>query len=614
MLLLEIAAQGVRGFAPERGRIPFRAGYNVVAVDGATLRRVVAALFHPDLPPDPVLRAEGGGGGGSVRAGLTLSGDDGVTWRVVRDLGGAGCHLQRYDPDKRTFESVLQDPVRIAEVLRAAGAPSPERYASVLSVAAADFPSRQAPSGVAGIMSSAAPARRTASSPGEARKKLEAARAEIEHARAAEQVQAQMDTAQSRLFKLEEMLKSGEQVKERLRTAQAGVAALAAAEAALATLGDPVARLAACAKATARRDEALAKVAAEREGQEGSPGLRPRPLLHQPGFLAGLGVGAAALLAGLFTDARPLALAAIPATGWSAYEGLRWIGRAEASEMAERRSRWLSDRERKAIGLWERETVEVRGVMTKAGVSTLAELEDLLGRVREARASLDEAEAGFAAWQARAETTDAEAERVAVQQEIGALERQLTSGEGGFVRDTHSLEQEIARLELEVETGPFEPLEEMSVGEPVRAPPRGEALRMLMERASADLGLTPGAALRALQPRVLQLLPVLSGQRLANFFVDERGNLQVQASGKLVPTGTLGVPERDLCFAVLKVAFLEQGLAAGKSVAVIDEAFAVLAEGSRKTLARVLKQLAKGRQIVHGTSDVLFREAADHAG
>jgi hypothetical protein len=65
---------------------------------------------------------------------------------------------------------------------------------------------------------------------------------------------------------------------------------------------------------------------------------------------------------------------------------------------------------------------------------------------------------------------------------------------------------------------------------------------------------------------------------------------------------------------VLKVAFLEQGLAAGKSVGVVDEALAVLPEGSRRTLARVLKQLAKGRQIVHGSSDVLFREAADHAG
>ena len=612
MLLLEIAAQGVRGFAPERGRVPLRPGYNVVAVDGVALRRVVAALFHPDLPADPALRADGAAAGAAVRAGLTLAGDDGVTWRVVRDLAG-GCQLQRYDPERRTFQSVLQDPVRIAEVLRAAGVPSPERFAVVLSVSAADFPSRQAPTGLAGS-SPAGPPRRVAANPVEARRKLEAARAELEQARAAERIQSRMDAAQSHLFKLEEMLKSGEQVKERLRAARAGVEVFASGEAALETLGDPVARLAACAKATARRDEAVAKVAAERAAQEGAPSGAPPPLLRSPGFLAGLAVGAVALIVGLFTELRTLALAAIPATGWSAFEGLRWVGRAEGAEQAMRRARWLSDRERKAIELWERETSAVRAVMVSAGVTTLADLEDLLGRSREARASLAEAEAGFTAWQGRAETQDAEAERVAVQQEIGALEAQLTSGTGGFVRDVHSLEQEITRLERAVETGPFEPLGEVAMGEPVAPPPRGEPLRTLMERASADLGLTPGAALRALQPRVLQLLPSLSGQRLANFFVDERGNLQVQAAGKLVPTATLGAADRDLCFAVLKVCFVEQGLAAARSVAVIDDALAVLPEGSRRALARVLKQLARGRQIVHGSGDVVFREAADHAG
>lgn len=614
MLLLEIAAQGVRGFAPERGRVTLRPGYNVVAVDGAALRRVVAALFHPDRPADPALRGEGSGtgAGSAVRAGLTLTGDDGVTWRVVRDLAG-GSQLQRYDSEKRAFQSMLQDPVRIAEVLRAAGVPSPERYAAVLSVAAADFPSRQAPSGLAGAVL-AAPQRRAASSPGEASRKLAAARAELERAQAAEQIQTRMDAAQSHLFKLEEMLRSGEQVQERLRAARAGVDALAAGEAALATLGDPVARLAACARATARRDESLAKVAAEREAQEGAPGGVPPPLLRQPGFLAGLGIGALALLAGLFTELRSLALAAIPATGWSAFEGLRWVGRAEQAQQAARRGRWLSDRERKANELWARETADVRSAMASAGVATLAELEDLHGRAREARAGLAEAEAGFTVWQGRAETQDAETERIAVQQEIGVLERQLTGETGGFVRDVHSLEQEIDRLEREAENGVFEPLGEEEVAEPVAAPPRGEPLRTLMERASADLGLTPGAALRALQPRVLQLLPALSGQRLANFFVDERGNLQVQAGGKLVPSATLGAAERDLCFAVLKVAFLEQGLAAGKSVAVVDDALAVLPEGSRRALARVLKQLARGRQIVHGSSDVAFREAADSAG
>lgn len=235
--------------------------------------------------------------------------------------------------------------------------------------------------------------------------------------------------------------------------------------------------------------------------------------------------------------------------------------------------------------------------------------------MRDARAALVDAEAGLASWAARAETQDAEAERADVARQIGELERELTAGTGGFVRDVHSLQVEIERLERDLEAGPGIPASPGPMAEEVLAPPpRGEALRALLERASADLGLTLGAALRALQPRVVQLLPAISGQKLANFFADERGNLQVQAGGKLVPASTLTPPERDLCFAVLKVGFVEQGLAAGKAVALLDDAFAQLPEGTRRALARVLKQLARGRQIVHGTGDPIFREAADHAG
>jgi len=138
-------------------------------------------------------------------------------------------------------------------------------------------------------------------------------------------------------------------------------------------------------------------------------------------------------------------------------------------------------------------------------------------------------------------------------------------------------------------------------------------MRTLFEGASAELALSPGAALRAMQSRIVQVLPALSSQRLANFFVDERGNLQVQTGGKLVPAGTLTPADRDLCFAVLKLAFAEQGLAAGKAVLVLEDAFGTLPEGARRVLARVLKQVAKGRQVVHATADPIFREAADHA-
>jgi hypothetical protein len=607
VLLLEIAAQGVRGFAPSSGRIALRPGYNVVAGDGAVILRLIAALFHPDRVADPSLRPGPGVGGSPVRAGLTLSGDDGVTWRVVRDLSGP-CQLQRYDPERRAFQSMSQDPARIAEALRGAGVPSPERFGAVLSLVAADFPSRRAPGGLAAISQ---PAPRRALAPAEVREKLDVLRTEMARARGAEQVQAEMDGLQSRLFKLEEMLKSGEQVKERLRIAQAGVAALAGAEAALATLRDPGGRLAAARKATARRDEALQKIAQEREAQVGVSA--PAPLWRQPGFLGGLAVGAVCLLGALVLDLRSLALAAIPATALAAFEGLRWVGRAEGFEAAGRRARWLGERERKATEAWERETADVRAAVGAAGVATVAELADLVARIQEARASLAEAEAGFVTWEARAETKDAESERIQVQQEIGELEQKLTAETGGFVRDTHSLDAEIARLERELESPSAEA--PVSTQERTTPSPRtgGDPLRSLFESASAELALTPGAALRAMQSRIVQVLPALTAQRLANFFVDERGNLQVQMGGKLVPAATLPPADRDACFAVLKLGFAEQGLAAGKAVVVLEDAFGVLPEGARRVLARLLKQVAKGRQVVHATPDPIFREAADHA-
>jgi len=583
-----------------------RPGYNVVAGDGAVLRRLVAALFHPELPADPSLRSNAAAGGAPARAGLTLAGDDGVTWRVVRDLAGP-CQLQRFDPERRAFQSIEQDPVRIAETLRAAGVPPPERFAAVLSLSASDLPSRQAPGGLA---ASSRPTPRRSLGPDAVRKKLDELRGEMDRARIAEQVQMEMDALQSRLFKLEEMLKSSDQVRERLNVAEAGMAGLASVEAALSNLREPALRMAAYRKATARRDEALQKIAQEREARTGEGTASPSPLWRHPGFLGGLAVGAASMLVALITDVRAIALVAIPSTGWAAFEGLRWVGQAEGSETAGRRAHWLEERERKTRETWERETADVRAAVIAAGVASVADLGDLLARVQEARMALADAEAGFSTWQARAETKDAVAERIQVEQEIGELEQKLTAETGGFVRDIHSLEVEIARLQRELEspTADAPPVE-------VRATPAptGDPLRTLFERASADLALSPGAALRALQPRIAQVLPALTVQRLANFFVDDRGNLQVQAGGKLVPAGTLTPGDRDLCFAVLKLGFAEQGLAAGKSVAVLEDAFAVLPEGSRRVIARLLKQMAKGRQIVHATVDPIFREAADHA-
>jgi hypothetical protein len=195
-----------------------------------------------------------------------------------------------------------------------------------------------------------------------------------------------------------------------------------------------------------------------------------------------------------------------------------------------------------------------------------------------------------------------------VEEALRTVEARLSAEVGGFVRDARSIESEIQRLEADAAATPA----------PAPAPvaparPAGDPLRTLVERAGAELGGSPAAAVRAVASKASQALTGLSFQRLQTIEVDERGNVQVQVGGRPVPAATLAAADRDLVWIALKLSFVEQALAAGKLVAVAEDAFGGLSEGARRFAARLLKQIAKPGQILHATSDPSFREAADHA-
>ena len=605
MVILEIAAQGVRGFAPVGGRLALRPGYNVAAADGPQLRRLLESLLYPDAPGEPAPRAAPGQAGPAARAGLTVVGSDGVTLRVVRDLGG-GAQLQRFDPDRRAFLNVSLDARQIAELLQqGTGVPPRENLLALLSLAAADLPSRQAaPSLGAGP----APSRR-ALAPEEARTRLAALREELEKAQAADKLQYQLDGLQSRLFKLEEALRSGEQIRERLRGAEEAVAALRGLEEAAKAVGDPEARLAAFERATARRDETLTRIGAERDAvAEREARGPPAPFWTQRDFALGLVGAAASIAVGLATDWHVVALLAIPAAGYSAFLGLRWAGDAEEAERSARRYRLLEERERKAREAYERDGADIRGLMKAIGVESVGDLRDALARLARAWGAAEEERKNLAEWEGLRENQEAAAEKASLQEQIGEIERKLTEEAGGYVRDPRAVEAEIQRLEAEVEV-PSEPAVQAAPSAPA-----GDPLKATLERAAAELGGTSGAALRAVQPRLLQLLPALSGQRFTALIVDERGNLTVQGGGRATPLGALPPADRDLCYVVLKLAFMERALAAGRGVALVDDALGGFAEPVRRSLARVLKQLGRTGQVLHATADPIFREAADHCG
>jgi hypothetical protein len=219
-----------------------------------------------------------------------------------------------------------------------------------------------------------------------------------------------------------------------------------------------------------------------------------------------------------------------------------------------------------------------------------------------------------AEWEADAQTTDALAEHGRVEEAMRAVEAELSQQAGGFVRDVQSVQAELARAEVEAAAPEpaASPAALVQAIPAAAAAPVREALRGLLERAAAELGGSPASVARELTPRASQALAGFTLNRLTGVSADDRGNVQVVSGGRPVPAMTLPPGERDLVFLALKLALLEHAVASGRSVAILEDAFAGLSETARRTAARLLKTLARPGQVIHATADPAFREAADH--
>ena len=617
MILLEFAAQGIRGVAPAGGRATLRPGYNVVAADGPALHRLLEALFYPDpRDADALPRPAGTATGVSLRAGLTLVGNDRITYRLVRDFQAAA-QLHRFDPEKRSFALVASELPDIAAFLqRTAGVPPARRLAALLSLSASELPSKQGGAGM-GAAAALQPAR-SGLSREQAARRIAQLRVELERAKVAEKLQAELDENQHRAFKVDELLKGAAQAEEGLAKAQAARAELEPLAATLAGLGDVEARLAQYQKAAARRDEALARVESERAALDEAEGRgAPLPFWRNPLFWAGIGggvvlAGALAALGAAVPTLRYLTMlgvfVSVPAAyGWSGWVALRWVGSLDAWERSARRRRVVEDWSQKIEAQFAKDGADVQTAMKAVGVTSLKDLREAVGRLSDAEAVVAEWRRRLAEWEATPEASGARAEKVRLEEERVQLEARLGEEVGGFVRDTRSIESEIQRLEAEAASTP---------PAPVRPAPAktqaGEPRRALLERAAAELGSSPSGVGRTLAVKASQALAGLSFQRLAAVQVDDRGGLHAVVGGRPTPAMTLPAADRDLVYLAMKLALLEHALQGTKALAVVEDAFAGLSDGARRFAARLLKQMARGAQLLHATTDAAFKEAADH--
>jgi len=273
----------------------------------------------------------------------------------------------------------------------------------------------------------------------------------------------------------------------------------------------------------------------------------------------------------------------------------------------------VDDWEAKVMAQFARDAGVVQEALKALGLGKPAELKEALERLAAADQGVAEARERLAEWEADAQTSDALAEKQKVEEQMRQVETRLSEQAGGFVREVQAVEAELARAEAEAAAPPAPaPPPVQAAPRPAAAPPGGEPLRGLLERAAAELGGSPASVARGLAARASQAVAGFTLNRYTGVSADDRGNVQVVSGGRAVSAMTLPLGERDLVFLALKVALLEQALATGKTVAILEDVFAGLSDGVRRTGARLLKALAKPGQVIHATTDPAFREAADH--
>ncbi|SEN16712.1 hypothetical protein SAMN05444354_13261 [Stigmatella aurantiaca] len=623
MHFVEVAVQNVRGFSAQ-GRFALKAGYLVLkppTVDVSPLAGLALALFY----------ADGRGGDANFaassekpgKAAFTFVGQDAQTYRLLRELGGSGT-LHRQTAPGQPPELVSQDSAEIGQFLRAqAGMPSRTTLEQVYCLLPGHLPSRRPrlrtsrpdlkrPS----VTSGSALASNQAVTPAEDIPAAEARVRELEkemvRSREVDELQFKLDGLNSQLFETERRLNSTEGLKVAVRDAEAAWNAAPTPE----TLGLPAdiaTRVERYPKALSRRDDALNRLAAEREQEAQSIPVAVEPLTANGQFWAGLGGGTLLLVLGIVLGSvldsawRYLVLLDIPAFGWAAMLALRYVDDLSRTTDVGRKDVMFAAREKKILDDFEAESAHVRKALKVLELEDPADIPAVFERKGLLEQRLLELRDQLAAMEASPEFVAAGEQREDIKRQLDEVSAQIAKI-GTYVRDVRDVEREISRTRESIALakapppaafggGPAEPLEDPS---PV-------LLAQAADLLASDLSSVQGQ----LKDRCLQYFTALTDRRYQSIDWDHEGRGYVFSQGRHVPVGELLPKDLDLYYLALRLTVVEKASARVKYPFLLEHPFQGVEEMKLQLLGRMLKHLGTLTQVLHVTAHPGFAQLSD---
>lgn len=648
MHFVEVAVQNVRGFSPA-GRFALKTGYLVLKPPTPELSPLaglsLALLYADGRGGDAALAATTQKAG---KAALTFVGQDSVTYRVLRELGGGGS-LHRLNPATKQPELVTQDTAEANQFLRGqVGLPPRTTFEQLFCLQAAQLPSRRPrgagrPASTSGLRTHSSPgmpALRSPTSPGmaisspgmaisspgvlpasdipAAEAKVRELEKELVLCREVDNLQFEVDGLNSQVFDLESKLRGTDGLKEKLRQAEAAWNAEPTPES-MGLPQDIVARAERYPRMLARRDEAMARLQSEREVADEEAQRLPdvEPLMRNRNFWIAVGVGVACFVAGLFPKdwVRYVALLDIPAFGFAAVLAIRYVDELQDKDRLSRRGEMFAVREKKILEEFEAEAGPVRKALEVFDVDTPKEIPPRLQRREQLGAEVAQLRAQLVSMEKHPEFMEAAHQLPVLRQQIELLNAKI-SEKGTFVRDLREVERELARLKesIALARNPQLAMQGMAGGDMA-----GGGMEPLEDPAPLVLGLAGdllatdvAAVIGMMRERCVQYFSALTERRYTSVEWDRDGRtMVVAASGRRMPVGELPPREVDLFFLSLRLTVVEKVSPRVKLPLLVEDALVGLDESRMPLLGRMLKHLGTLTQVLHVTAHPGLTQLSD---
>ncbi|MDC0706970.1 chromosome segregation protein SMC [Stigmatella sp. ncwal1] len=628
MHFVEVAIQNVRGFSAQ-GRFALKPGYLVLkppTSDVSPLAGLALALFY----------ADGRGGDASFsassdkpgKAAFTFVGQDSQTYRLLRELGGSGT-LHKQTAPGQPPELISQDSAEIGQFLRAqAGLPSRTTLEQVYCLMPGHLPSRRPrlrtsrpdlkrPS----VTSGSALASNQAVTPAEdipaAEAKVRDLEKEMVRSREVDELQFKLDGLNSQLFETERKLNSTEGLKVAVRDAEAAWNAAPTPEA-LGLPADIAARVERYPKARSRRDDALNRLAVEREQEAQSVPAEVESLKDNRQFWAGLGGGVLLLVLGIVLGSvldsawRYLVLLDIPAFGWAAMLALRYVDDLSRTTNVGRKEGMFAAREKKIIEEFEADSAHVRKALKILELEEPADIPAVFERKGLLEQKVQELRDQLSAMEASPDFLAANEQREDIKRQIEEVSAQIGKI-GTYVRDVRDVEREISRTKESIALAKAPPQAGFSPGGGPGFPaePLEDPSPVLMAQAADLLATDIPTVQGQLKDRCLQYLTALTDRRYQSVEWDNDGRGYVLSQGRHVPVGEMMPKDLDLYYLALRLTVVEKASVRVKYPFLLEHPFLGVEEVKLQLLGRMLKHLGTLTQVVHVTGHPGFAQLSD---